>query len=185
MKIRIFTLLAFAIAFFASSPGRAQNILSDGNFSTTTNIPQYYSGVAPANIWSTFLGYTSEVTITVDEGVCYFDIKKGSIYNWDVTLAQGGFPLNPGHSYTLTFDVKADADRTFGVYLGPDGEPWISLIGYDRYTYTATTEWQTIFIDFKATCVFPYHKLSFEMGTITTGMYFDNVNLQEIGRAHV
>jgi hypothetical protein len=117
-------------------------------------------------------------------GVCNYNISSSGysgFYTWEIQLVQAGFPLVQGHSYRLSFDVKADADRTFGVFLGENEGNWTNLIGVDRYNQNATTDWQTISLDFNAGCVFAYHKLSFELGSINTSMYFDNVMLIDLG----
>jgi len=79
------------------------------------------------------------------------------------------------------FDVKADSNRTFGVFLGEYNGNWTSLIGANNYKQNATTEWRNISIEFDVFTVFPYHKLSFELGTINTSIFFDNVILIDLG----
>jgi len=98
-----------------------------------------------------------------------------------VQLIQAGFSLVPRHSYKLSFDVKADSNRTFGVFLGENGVNWTNLIGANNYNQNATTEWSNISIEFDVFTVFPYHKLSFELGTVHTSIFFDNVLLIDLG----
>jgi hypothetical protein len=175
-------LLALLISFLTLNIS-AQNILTDGDFSSTTEIIPLDQNIPPANVWIFWLNLvnSTEAYPTVVSGVCNYQIINSGNNTFDVQLAQYGFPLIQGHAYRLTFDVKADANRTFGVYLGEERGNWISLIGYDRYFYNASTEWQTLNIDFEAFSVFNYHKLSFELGTINTDMYFDNVILTDLG----
>ncbi len=183
MKAKIFTLIFFGIMLVSVSRSYAQNILTDGDFSLTTAIEPVY-GSLPPNVWCTFQGYFIEANATVVNGVCNYYISPtapSGDYTWEIQLIQAGFPLVQGHSYRLTFDVKADDNRTFGVFLGENDGNWTDLLGYDKYTQNATTEWQTISLEFNATCVFPYHKLSFELGTIPVSMYFDNIMLEDIG----
>lgn len=180
MKTKIFTSLVFGIMFLAVPLCRAQNVLTDGDFSSTTEIINSY-GYPPPNVWSKYISYYIDADATVVDGVCNFRINNPGQYDWEVQLMQAGFSLEKGHSYRLTFDVRADADRYFGVFLGENEGNWTSLIGYDRYIQYATTEWQTISLDFNVPCVFAYHKLSFELGTIATNMYFDNVVLKDMG----
>lgn len=180
MKTKIFISLVLGIMFLAVPLCQAQNLLTDGDFSSMTEIPDNY-GYPPPNVWSKYIGYYIDADATVVDGVCNFKINNSGAYDWEIQLVQAGFVLEAGHSYRLTFDVRADADRPFGVFLGENEGNWTSLIGYDRYIQYATTEWQTISLDFNVPCVFAYHKLSFELGTINTNMYFDNVVLEDIG----
>ncbi len=89
--------------------------------------------------------------------------------------------MKPGHSYKFSFDVKADSNRTFGIFLGENGGNWTNLIGDTNYKQNATTEWRHISVEFDVFTVFPYHKLSFELGTINTSILFDNVLLIDLG----
>jgi len=70
--------------------------------------------------------------------------------------------------YRLSFDIKADADRDFGVFIGENGGSWTNF--NPSYLRHATVDWQTITIDIDATVIFPLHKLSFEMGIQNIGM---------------
>jgi hypothetical protein len=181
MKTKIYTFLVTGIMFLAVPLSHAQNILTDGDFSTTTSIGSYFIGYPPANVWCTWQGGSANATATVVDGVCNYQIISPADLTYEIQLVQAGFPLEQGHSYRLSFDVKADANRTFGVFLGEDEGNWTDLLGYDRYSQNATTDWQTITLDFNASCVFAYHKLSFELGTININMYFDNVSLIDLG----
>lgn len=183
MKAKIFTLLVLGILFSSISICKAQNVLFDGDFSTTTTIDSYFSQTAPDNIWYAWQNWGINNNVVVDGGVCKYEITSlGAQKNtWDIQLAQKGFPLIQGHSYKLSFDVKADANRSFGLYLGENEGTWFSIIGYDKYTQYATTEWKTITIDFVATTVFSSHKLSFELGAEQVVTYFDNIMLVDMG----
>ena len=180
MKAKIFTLIILGIMLVSVSGSYSQNILTDGDFSSTTEINDY-GDYLPPNEWCKLRSYNADADATVVDGVCYYQVNFSGYATWEVQLMQGGFVLEEGHNYRLSFDVKADANTSFGVFLGENEGNWTSLIGYDRYIQYATTDWQTIVLDFKTPCVFAYHKLSFEMGTITTNMYFDNVILEDKG----
>jgi len=163
---------------------QSQNVLTDGEFSSTNEIVNYDSPALPINQWAYWVNYWgngSNANPIVVDGVCNFQILYAGTNTWDVQLAQWGFQLQQGHAYQLVFDVKADANRSFGVFLGENGGNYTNLIGYDRYFYNATTEWQTISIEFEAFSVFPMHKLSFELGTDATTTYFDNIILTDLG----
>lgn len=183
MKAKIFTSLILGMMFLSASLGQAQNILTDGEFSTTTAINNYFNQPEPDNVWYSWQNWQINNDVTVDGGVCHYKVVSlGAEKNtWDIQLIQKGFPLILGHSYRLTFDVKADADRSFGLFLGENGGNWTSVIGYDNYAQFATTYWKTRTIDFVATAVFSSHKLSFELGAEQVSTYFDNVMLVDMG----
>ena len=178
MRTKLFTFITGTLLFVAFQ-AQSQNLLTDGDFSLTTEINNY--GYLPPNEWCELKSDNAVADAKVIDGVCFYEVINSGYSTWEVQLMQGGFNLEPGHYYRLTFDVKADANTQFGLFLGENEGSWNSLIGYDRYFQNATAEWQTISLDFKTTCgIFPYHKLSFELGTVTTNMYFDNVVLEDL-----
>ena len=161
--------------------GYSQNILTDGDFSLTTNIVSFIDGPPPPNIWSTWQGENVDANATVVNHECNYQILSSGNLKYEVQLIQAGFSLVPGHSYKLSFDVKADSNRTFGVFLGENGGNWTNLMGANNYNQNATAEWRNISIEFDVFTVFPYHKLSFDLGTINTSIFFDNVILIDLG----
>jgi hypothetical protein len=181
MKAKIFTLIFFGIMLVSVSRSYSQNLLTDGDFSSTTVITPYTEGVGPTNLWCTFQNTGTEANAEIVAGVCNYQVVNGGYDTWEVQLIQWGFSLTPGDYYRLTFDVRADAERWFGVYLGEDGGSWTSILGYENYWQHATTDWQTITLDFNAVNIFPYHKFSIEIGGYWTGMYFDNIMLVDLG----
>lgn len=181
MKNNYINSLILGVMCFTINTAQSQNILFDGDFSVTTEIIPFETYPPPINAWAYWVNLDngSEANPTVVEGICNFQIIDPGVEMWNVQLAQWGFPLNLGNSCQLSFDVRADAYRYFGVFLGEEGGNYTNLIGYDRYFNFATTEWQTITINIQTTSVFSLHKLSFELGTDMTTSYLDNVILQD------
>ncbi|MFA6950753.1 MAG: T9SS type A sorting domain-containing protein [Lentimicrobiaceae bacterium] len=170
------------LAFISMSLVSAQNILTDGDFSSTTMVTPYNGGPGPANLWCSWVSDGTEAYATIDAGVCNFHVLNGGNESWQVQLMQWGFPMIQGNYYRLTFDVKADYETWFGVYLGEDGGSWFSLIGYENYYQNATTNWKTISVDFYASASFDYHKFSIELGgQYYNTFYFDNFMLENLG----
>ena len=181
MKTNYFNSLFFGVILLTISMSHSQNILNDGDFSLTTNIVSFVNGLPPANVWSTWQGDNVDAYATVVNYECNYQILNSGNQAYEMQLVQAGFSLVPGHSYKLSFDVKADSNRTFGVFLGENSGNWTTLIGANNYKQNATTEWRNISIEFDVFTVFPYHKLSFELGTINTSILFDNVILIDLG----
>lgn len=183
MKNFYFKFLILVIICLAINVSQSQNILYDGDFSQSTEIIPFDTPTPPLNAWAYWINYGEGALANpmVINEECYFQITNPGFNTWDIQLVQWGFPLIQGHSYQLTFEVKADVERSFGVFLGEDGGSYTNLIGYDQYLYYATSEWQTISIEFEAFNIFPLHKLSFELGTNDTTTYFDNITLVDLG----
>ncbi len=181
MKTNYINSLFFLVFLLIISISNSQNILTNGDFSLTTNIDSNFNGPPPANVWSTWQGVNVAANLVVVNGKFSCQIIKPGNQAYEVQLIQAGFHLLPGHSYKLSFDVKADSNCTFGVFLGEYDGNWTSLLGFNNYEQKATTEWRNISIEFDVYTVFPYHKLSFELGTINTNITFDNVRLIDLG----
>lgn len=185
MKTKIFTFLTGALFILAIGGVRAQNLLVDGDFSTTTEVlPDQGGSCTTAGAWYYFTNLYQGVDAlpVVESGVCRYSVNYGGYDTWEVQLMQWGFPMMMDHTYRLSFDVRSDFERWFGVFLGEDGGNWNSLLGYNQYWQYATTEWQTITLEFTVSQVFPCHKFSLEIGGMSGSVYFDNVMLEDLGK---
>jgi len=179
-KMKFFTYLTMGIILI-NTQILAQNLLGDGDFSATTIVPDLV-GIPPPGEWCKFIDAGATADISVLSEVCSINVSSTGAENWMVQLIQGGFILEEGHAYRLSFDVKAESETWFGLFLGENEGYWFNLLGYERYWQFAGTDWQTITLDFVASCVFPYHKLSFECGSLDNNtLYIDNVFLEDMG----
>ena len=181
MKAKYVISMVICVVLIVNNIGYSQNLLSNGDFSNTTDTITSFTSEPPVNIWSSFQESDFKANATVLNGICNFEITSSGNNTYSVQLVQGGLSLKPGHSYKLFFDVKADSNRSFGVYLGENGGNWISFIGPNNRKQNATAKWSNLSIEFDVYTVFPYHKLSFELGTINTSIFFDNVELIDLG----
>ncbi|MCU0395663.1 MAG: carbohydrate binding domain-containing protein [Chitinophagaceae bacterium] len=174
---RMLALLAAGLlSFFPASP---QNLLTDGGFNTTSSITPYYTGLEPLNTWCSWANWGTSFTAAVQDGVCKYSITNAGTNTWDLQLVQWGFLLEKDYRYRLSFDVRADAPRSFGIFLGENQGSWLNFLG-NQYSHSADAKWQTIQLDFDVRKTFPLHKLSFEMGGSSTAMYFDNIVLEKM-----
>jgi hypothetical protein len=185
MKKNYVNVLVVLIMLLGSGLIQAQDIIFDGDFNTTTEVvPPNYPDLN--NIWSYWVGDWEGVVATpiVEDGVFRYEISSLGVNQnvWDIQLIQQGLEFTHGHAYTLSFDVKADTNRPFRVFLGQVGGYWISFIGHDQF-HEANDEWQTITIPFEAFDVFPLHKISFELGEDASTIYFDNIRIIDHGLA--
>lgn len=53
-----------------------------------------------------------------------FNLMNGGYDQWNVSLKQSGFSLEPGQSYVLSFDAHANKARTVIARVGQGYEPW-------------------------------------------------------------
>ena len=181
MKAKYVISVVICVVLLVNNIGYSQNLLSNGDFSNATDTITSFTSEPPVNIWSSFQDSDVKAKATVLNGICNFEITSSGNNTYSVQLVQGGLSLKPGHSYKLSFDVKAASNRSFGVYLGENGGNWISFIGPNNREQNATAKWSNLSIEFDVYTVFPYHKLSFELGTINTSIFFDNVELIDLG----
>jgi hypothetical protein len=65
MKAKNFTLLVIVIMLVSVSLSYSQNILTDGDFSSTTEITPYIEGVGPENVWCAFQNPGTDATATI------------------------------------------------------------------------------------------------------------------------
>jgi pullulanase-like protein/SdrD B-like protein/type IX secretion system substrate protein len=179
MKNLLLKFLLLSGIFLPPGKGYSQNLLIDGSFSTTTSITPFFNDPPPLFQWAAFSSPQASFTTNVQNGIVSYSINNPGAGFWEVQLDQFGFSLQLNHRYRLSFDVKADADRDFGVFIGQHGGIWANL--NPSYIRHATVDWQTITIDINSIFVFPMYQLSFEMGTQAINMYFDNISLIDLG----
>ena len=175
------SIVAIMTLLSVSPPAFSQNLLADGKFSTTTSITPLGAFPVPTYTWCS---WKNEATVSsfsakVSGGVCSYSFSNSGNNTWDVQLIQFGFPLELGSTYRLSFYVKSDAERDFGVYIGQEAGSWTNL-NAANYLQHATTNWEKKSIKFVATSVFAMHKLSFELGAANSKVYFDNILLEKV-----
>ena len=181
MKTNGFQRMIFSLIIFTLSMVHSQNLLNDGDFSLTTEIPKDFDGPPPENTWWTWQDQNVNANASVVNQQLHYQVLNSGNKTYAIQLIQHGFSLEPGRTYRLSFDIKADSNRTFGVFLGENWGNWTSLIGASNYIQNATTEWRNVIIEFDVYTVFPEHKLSFDFGAINTSVYLDNVSLIDLG----
>lgn len=186
MKKNLIKVIILTCILSFTKSATSQNVLTDGNFNTTTFITPLGAPPVPLNTWCS---WKNEATVSsfsaiVSGGVCSYSFYNSGNNTWDVQLIQFGFPLEKGNKYKLSFDVKSDAERNFGVFLGENEGSWTNLNAANYFQHS-TTGWETKTIHFVATSVFALHKLSFELGAENSKTYFDNIVLENLGPAKV
>lgn len=154
-------------------PDSTGNYILNGNFSdsnlngNTWNFLTALGGVGQASIAGNQITITTENAGTAD---------------YSVQLLQGGLPLQKGFEYKLTFDAKAEADRTIITDISAPEHNWIRYLQDTKlnlttqkktYSYTFIMTGET---DGKA-------RLEFNMGNqgSTAGVAISNVSVKKTG----
>jgi hypothetical protein len=91
-------LLLFGI-FIPSKKSNSQNLLFDGDFSTTTSLGPYLGDPPPLYAWTSWANDATGASFTanIQNGVCSYAIDNAGTNMYDVQLAQWGFLLTWNH----------------------------------------------------------------------------------------
>ncbi len=107
------------------------------------------------------------------------EISNGGSQNYSVQLLDY-FPLAQGRYYKLTFDAKADSDRSITAQFGAGAEK-----GWNKYSESfgakLSTDWETYSYEFQMTAdTYEAARLELNLGQSDVATYFRNVTLVEI-----
>ncbi len=150
------------------------NMISNGDFSDG------------ASEWTVYTNM-GQGSIAVEDEEMIVNVDKVGDLDYCVQVNRGGFGLEQGVKYQLSFDVKCDIEREFEWRIqinGGDYHPYIS----DKEA-KATTEYTTIEVEFEMTddsdpapsmCFNLGNHVGAEKGVDPHKMYFDNVCLKII-----
>jgi hypothetical protein len=148
-------------------PGSAPELLVNGAFA---------DGLAG---WSTLVSGSAAAAFSVDAGSAKAAIAAQGGQPWEIQIHQP-VPLVAGKSYTLEFDVKAEAvPKHFKVVVEHNGDPWTK---YHEQQYTVTAAPNT-FQRFSITWVQPATdanvRVGFHFGTFNVSdVWLDNASLK-------
>jgi len=99
---------------------------------------------------------------------------------WNLQVHQIGLTLEDEQTYTLSFQAKADTERTVNVGARLDQAPW-SFAGLQANP-TLTTQWQQFDLGFHARGTLPEHvRISFNLNNELGEFHFANVSLRPGG----
>jgi hypothetical protein len=121
LKKRYGTTAALAVAWKATAPGKAENLLGNAGFTDGTKSWKLeVQKVADA---------TPEVTaVTPPSGVAgkvlRLWVNKSGDQSWHVQMHQGGLNLDEGQSYTVSFWARSSGKRNLGVNATLDQPDW-------------------------------------------------------------
>ena len=91
-----------------------------------------------------------------------------------MNILQQGITLEPGISYTLTFDAKATTDKQISTKAQLDHDPWTSVL---QEPVMISTSFQTYSVTWDQTDASDTYKVGLFFGSDTTNVWLDNVKL--------
>ncbi len=98
--------------------------------------------------------------------------------DWHVQLTQGNLLIEQGKTYTLTFDARAQSNRTIRVNVGMSSSPWTSYMGAFEVQLTPTM--QTFTRNFTMEQPTDANgRVEFNSGLSAVNWYLDQVELEE------
>jgi hypothetical protein len=112
----------------------------------------------------------AKATITAAEGAIVFDVTKEDGTEWHVQAFQTPVDLKDGQAYVVTFQAKADAERTAKVQAGIDVDDW-HTVGLDEEV-TLGKEWKKYEYKFTAADTKPMkNRIGFVVGNAKGKVY--------------
>lgn len=108
------------------------------------------------------------------------DIDKFDETEWHLQFKQGGFKVEEGQYYTVTFEAVGEKPRKLSCGVSQAHEPWQNL-GLSR-SVNLTQKWQTFRFGFVAKDNDDNARLSFSFGGNGVPFYLANIKLQPGGR---
>ncbi len=119
--------------------------------------------LTPASGWSSEHQGTSQAALEPDADGIKTSIKQADGTAWHVQVHQTGLDLHDGDTYTVTFQAKADRERTLPVAASLDQADWHN-VGLDANA-ALTTDWKPFSYVFTAHDTAPGHaRLAFTLG---------------------
>lgn len=131
--------------------------------------------------WSFMLFNDGKATASLEDGVAVINTENEGTDDYSVQLVHAGIPFKEGAKYKVTFDGKAEEDRTMNVCISAPNQ------GYARYLpdtkVELTTKWQTYEYEFEMTEADNADaRIEFNMGATgsSSTIMLDNVCVMEI-----
>ncbi len=146
-------------------PAAGTNLLKNGDFSSDSSDWQF----------SISTQGTAQGTISYAAGQADINVTAAGAQDWYVQLMQGGFALQPGATYVVSFDAWANVARNVDVGLTTSAYSWQS--GASASVTTTKTNYQ---LELTATDTIASGTpgvLQFNIGETVSSLHIDNVIL--------
>jgi Carbohydrate binding domain len=170
-------------AWLLKKYGTTEKLAAAWKSADQTTGPNLYPPSNDHAKWTLEVQSGNAATIKSDDGGVRVDVSKASGTDWQLRAYQKGLGLlENGKRYTITMEMKADADCVLGVgaYLDaplPPNHVQLGLFG----RVNLTTHWETFSLVFKATKAQDGHNLLpvLNLGTRTGSTWIRDITLKE------
>ncbi len=98
---------------------------------------------------------------------------------WEVTMGYPNINLEQGKQYEISFDARAEMDRAVTLKIGESVTPYLAY-SYSVFELTTTMQSFSAIITMREPDD-PAANFQFFLGNSAADVYFDNINVQEIG----
>jgi|GEM_PF-556063 len=168
-----------AIEFFTGQE-QGDVVIDNVVLSDASCVPELCDEVGPELFTSSIGGFTcAGCTAVSAAGEAFVEIPAQMPNPWDINFGISGANLEQGKQYEITFDARAEFSRVITLKLGESVTP------YDTYTYSAfelsanTESYRTIItMEFPDD---PNARFEFFLANSAADVYFDNIQMREIG----
>lgn len=150
------------------------NFIRNGDFSVAESLDDDVD-------WKFLLFYEGEGTATIENGEIVITSTNCGTEEYSVQLVQPDLPMQKGHKYRVTFDIRADEARKCIVCVSAPNAGWIRYL--PDTSIDVDTEWQTYVFEFEMTEKDDNNgRLEFNMGAHgdTATLHITNVRVEEI-----
>ncbi|MCR4703628.1 MAG: family 16 glycosylhydrolase [Saccharofermentans sp.] len=153
--------------------GADGNFIRNGDFSVAEDLTDDVD-------WKFLLFNGGEGAAEIKDGEMIITSTNCGTEEYSVQLVQPDLPMIKGHSYRVTFDIRADEPRKCIVCVSAPNAGWIRYL--EDTSIDLTTEWQTFTFDFEMTAKDDNNgRLEFNMGKHgdTATIHITNVRVEE------
>ena len=128
--------------------------------------------------WGYWANNDAVVVAGALDGVCSLTVQTSGDNSWDIQFAQSNIPLIYGHSYLLSFRVRATEESEIVANLQLREGPWTTYFSTD---IDLTTEWETYQIEWSMNSPDDsLARLLFNCGTAEGTIYLSDVSLVDV-----
>lgn len=143
------------------------NMLTNGDFS---------NGITG---WTAYVHTSAGATVAAQNGGCNSVITNGGTATWNVQFFQGNLKIENGKTYKVTFDAKAESNRSIEAVVEKNGSPYTLFGGGAKNITTTLTNYSYEFTMTQATEL--NGRVTFNIGNSASDVFIDNVVLTVVG----
>lgn len=169
---------ALLVAWSKGTEPLGDNLLKNADFGqwdSRTNVPPHWNLERHAGCQAS----VSKTTYKTQNALMV-KIDKADETPWHLQLTQGGFRLERGRYYTISFQARSDRDRQIDCSVGQAHDPWRNL-GLSRKV-VLKSQWNRFSFGFVANTDDDNARISFVLGGDTAPVFLADVNVRPGGQ---